>query len=176
MKPLYMRSIHFIFCAVCLSTIALSQSGFTATVTADELSVSFPIDDASEFSYWQWNLPETQNNAIEYQFTAMIASDNISYEFGYYHFKLRNAALSSGNFNELIRSGQTSIFRVVDGSGERINEGKVVTRIENGALIITFSRSESLHRILSFRPKDVQVTVLAPNRSVVKQYVAIIYH
>ncbi|NUN68590.1 MAG: hypothetical protein HUU02_02655 [Bacteroidetes bacterium] len=175
-QRLYMRLIHFVSCAVCLTTIALSQPDFTAHVTANELSVSFPIDDASEFSYWKWNLPETRNNGIEYQFTAKIESGNIGYEFGYYHFKFNNAEPGSGNFSSLIKSGQTSIFRVANGSGERINEGKVVTRIENGTLIITFNGSESLNRILSLKPKDLRVTVRIPNRHVVKQYVTIIYH
>lgn len=174
-KRLLMRVIDLLILTCIVSTSAVSQSDFSAHVTSNEITVSFPIDDASDNSYWKWNLPETRMNDIEYQFTAKILSESISYEFGYFHFKFRNAVFNSGNFRKLIQSGQTSIFRTVNGSGKKFNEGRVVTRIENNKFIVTISGSEAFHKIFSLKPKDLQCIVRMPNRSVEKQYVTITY-
>lgn len=137
----HLRILLHLIIGILLPNVLYSQAQYSATVSHDEIKISFPIDDDSENSFWRWNLTTTRINALEYQYSAIVTIDTNKYKFGYFLFKHPLSQQKSGNFNDLLKSGQLSIWQVKSKASSLIKEGKFTTSVAGNQFNISIAGS-----------------------------------
>lgn len=183
MKTLWVMSSIL---ALLLSELPASGSGHdkdgaakpegTASVSRSEARFSLPLDVRKE---WQWFLPGSRENTLEYAWLAEVTNNGKVYQVGYSLFKWPGTSLQRGSLKDLIRAGQVSVWEMrADGNGRggrRLKDARAQVKPVRDRLVVTVRHRDTFQRLFSAHPKRAVLLVHRPGQGMVRTEVEIHY-
>ena len=134
---------------------------FTAHVKADEAQFTLPVPQRPE---WKWRRPESRDNAQEYRMDVSVKNGSVEYTFGFYLWKRAGAKTGQGNFSELLKAGQKSVFERAAGARgfSLIPDAGVKVSERGDTLLITVGGRKNVARLFSGKPSEVTFKITVP--------------
>jgi len=163
--------MHFII--LFLFLLAQSPVTHSAIVTSSEATFTMPFPHRDR---WSWRLPETPANKMEYRMDVTVTNEGRQYTFGFYLWKRGGESSGSGSLNDLLSTGQKSLFERSDNRLMTvIHDADVKVKTKADALIITLRNKDELKRLFSSKPTEVVFKLKLPGEDETIQNVAVVY-
>jgi hypothetical protein len=125
---------------------------------------------------WSWRLPGTRDNQMEYRMDVTVKNDGREYTFGFYLWKRGGTSTGSGSLNDLLATGQKSLFeRNEPRRMSVIRDADVKVKTKGDALIISLRDKDDLKRLFSSKPTEVIFKLKVPGEDETKQTVIVVY-
>ena len=126
----------------------------SASVSRSEARFSLPLDVRKE---WQWFLPGSRENTLEYAWLAEVTNNGKIYQVGYSLFKWPGTGPRRGSLKDLIQAGQVSVWEIqADGSGRggrRLKDARAEVKPVGDRLVVTVRHRDTFQRLFSAHPK-----------------------
>jgi hypothetical protein len=125
---------------------------------------------------WSWRLPETGDNKQEYRMDVTVRNPDKDYTFGFYLWKRAGARAGSGSLNDLISTGQKSLFERTEPRRMTIvRDAQVKVKVKGNQLVISLHGHDHLKRLFSSRPVEAIFKIKFPDEPEITQTVPIVY-
>lgn len=131
---------------------AATEPPYTAVVSPTEARFVFPV---SAREVWQWNSSAIRDNVQEYQWQVRVDDRGRTGSFGYALVKLPGADPAQGSLAELLRAGETGVWRPGNPSTKIESTGVRVEPGADGQLVVRITDPATLDRWFSARPDSV---------------------
>jgi len=146
---------------------------FSAVVSKNEGVFTLPIPPKKS---WSWRRPETGDNKQEYRMDVTVKSADKDYTFGFYLWKRAGARDGSGSLNDLISTGQKSLFeRTEPGRMAIVRDADVKVKVKGDQLVISLRGNNHLKRLFSSRPAEATFKIRFPDEPEISQTIPIVY-
>jgi len=134
---------------------------FSATVGATEARFTIPAPSRTE---WKWHQPTTKDNAQEYRMDVTVLNEGKEYTFGIYLWKHPGAHQQAGNFSDLLKAAQISLFeRSQPRRMTIIRDAGIKVKQEDDHLVISIRGKKNVERLFSGHPADVTIKIALPD-------------
>ena len=148
-------------------------SQFSAVVSKNEALFTMPVQNRTK---WQWRLPTTEDNQQEYRMDVTVKNEGKQYTFGFYLWKRAGASSGAGSLNDLISTGQKSLFeRTEAGRMSIVREADVSVKTKDDRIAISLKGNKDLQRLFSSAPKEAVFKIKYPNEPEIVQTIPIVY-
>ena len=139
------------------SPIEPAGSLFTGVVGNGELHLTLPLPSRAS---WMWDQVAAGDGELEYKWTGTIVNGGEQYELGFFKWKTPSAIPESGTFQEMLQSGQSSVFHFDPSSGTSnlVVSGQVATFAAGDSLVIRVIDPTTLALLTSGDPGEATLT------------------
>jgi hypothetical protein len=146
---------------------------FQAIVEHHHATFVFPIP---ERSLWEWNRSQTAADQQEYGWYVRVPeTDSSYYQIGFTQWKFGSAKPSAGSLQELLRSGQSNLWKSDGTNGTMINTVDVTTELVGKQLIVHITGDDVIRQIFTQQTPIVQFTIHTPYERERQQIVPITF-
>lgn len=157
-----MRILRIAVVAFMLAPLFAQSPKPIGTVTATAAEFKIPLQRPAN-GVWIWNRTGTPENAGEYSWTVTAKSGTGQYSFGFYLYKFPGSHETRGQVQDLLKAGQTSVFKVdAEGQGELLPDAKVAVTVENEAILVRITNPDLVRLIFRDHPETVAIHSRTP--------------
>jgi len=157
-----MRILQITFVALTLVPLFAQTPKPTGTVTATSAEFRIPLQRPAN-EVWTWNRADTPDNANEYTWTVTARSGTAQYSFGFFLYKFPDSRETSGQIQELLKAGQSSVFKEdAEGRGEMLPDAKVKVTVEGEAILVRITDPSLVRLIFRDHPETVAIHSRTP--------------
>ena len=157
-----MQILQVTVLALTLVPLLAQSPKSTGTVTATYAEFQIPFQPPAN-GVWTWNRTDTPDNAGEYSWTVTAKNGTGQYSFGFYLYKLPGSRETRGHMQDLLRAGQTSVFKEdAEGRGEILPDAKLAVTVENAAIVLRITNPDLVRLIFRDRPETAAIHSRTP--------------
>lgn len=149
-----------------------TPEAYTAEVTASEAKFIFPLPDRP---VWSWNQPATPIDLCEYEWAADVATQEHTYEFGFFLFKASGSTPARGDIRALLEAGQMSLAIMKPSGFSLVPDAPVDVEAVGSRLVVAVTHPDILRMLFSGRPPRAVFNVVLPGEKPSKHEVLITY-
>jgi hypothetical protein len=125
---------------------------------------------------WNWRLPTTRDNQQEYRMDVTVKNEGREYTFGFYLWKRGGSKSGSGSLNDLISTGQKSLFERAESRLMKIvRDAEVKVKTKGDVVVISLKSSNDLKRLFSAKPAEAIFKIKYPDETEIVQTIPIVY-
>jgi len=164
--------MNLLLCWLILFAQPQQTAGYTALVNSSKGTFTIPVKQRSR---WAWRLADTPDNQMEYRMDVTVKNEGIEYTFGFYLWKRHGTSAGSGTLNDLISTGQRSLFeRGRPGLMSRVHDAEIEVKSKGDVIVILLGKKD-LKRLFSSKPAEVVFKIKIPGESDISQTVPVVY-
>lgn len=150
------------------SRLIFDRGLLSAQVDKTLARFTIPLGSRTQFV---WNSTETPWNSLEYAWTATVAHSGRLFEFGFSLFHFPDEPMGKGQFEELMRRGQVTLFD----NSEAVKGAKIFVTRDGPVVVIAITDGLTLRRLFAARPQSVTLTRRVLGERVVSEQIPITY-
>jgi hypothetical protein len=109
---------------------------------------------------WQWYLPKTAGNALEYAWLVALENESQVYRLGFSLFKPPGASPRKGSLADLLRAGQVDIWKTRDQKLELVDGARAEVSLSADRLPLIVRDEKTLQLLFSEKPERAVLHVL----------------
>ena len=138
-----------------------SLDTLTLTISARSVRIVLPVGHRDS---WQWRMPATPDNRQEYAWEIRIDSAETR-GFGFYLFKFPGLPSEAGSLQQLLRSGQRSVWEKASRHMERMVErGRIEMSPADSGVVVTVRDGWTADFLFGSRPTNGLMRLMNPGR------------